>query len=128
MSEQRLTRLERTVYGSDDEPQNGIVSRLHLTEATVTEIRDVGRKIIWLIIAGVVVGLMNLLLNSGRVPSVNNTSQNVGIRGTEPATASSKAYLRRGQEDARPNDRASGGEVNAARESNEANAEVRRGT
>lgn len=64
--ETRLARCERAIFGDDDSSQ-GLSARMHMTEALVTKIDATLSKLNWLIIAGVLVGLLNLVI--GRAPS-----------------------------------------------------------
>lgn len=61
----RVERLEGLMFGPDDEPERGMVHRLLVTEKLALEVKNILEKIMWLIVAGVVVGLLNLLVQSG---------------------------------------------------------------
>ncbi len=61
--EKRITRLEATLWGSDDNPDRGLVSRHMMTEAIAMELKNDARKIIWLLITAVLLAVVNLVLN-----------------------------------------------------------------
>ena len=86
--ETRIARLERTVYGGDDS-RDGLSARMHLTETTLEKIDATLSKLNWLIIAGVVVGILNLILSkpgSGPAPT-QSTSVITGDAAADPAKA-----------------------------------------
>lgn len=60
--ETRLSRCERTLFG-DDDSSKGLSSRMHMTETTLEKIDATLAKLNWLIVAGVVVGILNLVIN-----------------------------------------------------------------
>lgn len=64
--EQRTARLERAVFGDDDSSE-GLSARMKVTEMHTIEIRENFKRLNWLLITGIVVGLLNLVLN--RAPS-----------------------------------------------------------
>jgi len=64
--ETRLSRCERSLYG-DADSREGLSSRMHMTETLVEKIDATLSKLNWLIIAGVLVGVLNLVI--GRSPS-----------------------------------------------------------
>lgn len=86
--ETRIARLERTVYGGDDS-RDGLSARMHLTETTLEKIDATLSKLNWLIIAGVVVGILNLILSkpgSGPAPA-QSTSVITGDAAADPTKA-----------------------------------------
>lgn len=73
--ERRVKRLEGLLYGPEDEPEKSLIHRLMVTEGIVAEIRELHRRIQWLIIAGVLVGLLNLLIKTDfRLPMPSASS------------------------------------------------------
>lgn len=95
--EDRIERLERSVYG-DDDSSLGLSARMHMTETTLTKIDATLGKLNWLIIAGVVVGVLNLVIN--RAPSASlptpqhqTTSVNVGDAEADLKNQSAKTWL-----------------------------------
>jgi hypothetical protein len=62
--ETRLARCERSLYG-DADSREGLSSRMHMTETLVEKIDTTLSKLNWLIIAGVLVGILNLVMNRG---------------------------------------------------------------
>lgn len=63
----RVARLEGLMYGPDDEPERGMLHRFLVTEKTAEEVRNYLEKIMWLIVMGVVVGVLNLVVQSGAI-------------------------------------------------------------
>jgi hypothetical protein len=61
--EKRITRLEATLWCSDDNPDRGLVGRHMMTEAIAMELKNDARKIIWLLITAVLLAVVNLVLN-----------------------------------------------------------------
>lgn len=58
----RLSRCERAIFG-DDNAAEGLSARMHMTESTLAKIDATLAKLNWLIVAGVVVGVLNLLIS-----------------------------------------------------------------
>lgn len=58
-----MEALEAVVFGPRDDPARGHVTRVHELSNNMDEIRETLKKINWLIIAGVVVGILNLVMN-----------------------------------------------------------------
>lgn len=85
--ETRLARVERTLYG-DDDASDGLSSRMHLMEVTVAKIDATLAKLNWLIIAGVIVGILNLIITKpGSHAPTQSTSVITGDAGATTATA-----------------------------------------
>ncbi len=59
-----IERLETTTYGDPSRDKRGLVERVNSLESTMSEIRDFMRKVIWLLVAGVVGAGLNLLFNA----------------------------------------------------------------
>jgi hypothetical protein len=74
--ETRLARCERAIFGDDDSSQ-GLSARMHMMETLVTKIDATLSKLNWLIIAGVLVGILNLLI--GRTPTASAPSQSTSV-------------------------------------------------
>lgn len=68
------------MYGPDNQPEKSVLHRLIVTEAMATELRDMARRIQWLIVAGVIVGILNLLIKSAefRLPTPSASSAAAG--------------------------------------------------
>lgn len=67
-----IERLEATVYGDPSRDKRGLVERVNSMEIYVGEIRDDLKKIIWLLVAGVLGAGLNLLLNTKNIASGQN--------------------------------------------------------
>lgn len=91
--ETRLARVERTLYG-DDDASDGLSSRMHLMEVTVAKIDATLAKLNWLIIAGVIVGILNLIITKpGSHAPTQSTSVITGDTGAATAETSRRTYL-----------------------------------
>lgn len=73
--ETRLSRCERTLFG-DDDSSKGLSSRMHMTETTLQKIDATLAKLNWLIIAGVIVGILNLVISK---PGTHAPSQSTSV-------------------------------------------------
>lgn len=93
--ETRLSRCERTLFG-DDDSSKGLSSRMHMTETTLEKIDATLAKLNWLIIAGVVVGILNLIITK---PGAHAPSQSTSVitsdatKALEAAATTHRAYL-----------------------------------
>ena len=77
-TEQRLSKCERALFGEDDSSE-GISSRMKYAETNIATIMDASRKIIWLLVTGIVVGVLNLVINKPHsLPAPQQQSVNVG--------------------------------------------------
>ena len=93
--ETRLARVERTLYG-DDDASDGLSSRMHLMEVTVAKIDGTLAKLNWLIIAGVIVGILNLIINKpGAAPAAHQSTSVITGDATDAAAelATHRTYL-----------------------------------
>lgn len=95
--EDRIERLERSVYG-DDDSSLGLSARMHMTETTLTKIDATLGKLNWLIIAGVVVGVLNLVINNrgastAPTPQHQTTSVNMGDAEADLKNVSARTWL-----------------------------------
>jgi len=68
--EDRMEALESVVFGPRDAPHEGHVTKVHELSNNMDEIRETLQKINWLIIAGVLVGILNLVLTK---PAITHT-------------------------------------------------------
>ena len=59
-----VQRLELTVYGNPSEDKAGLVEKTNANVKYIEEIRGDLRKIIWLLLAGVIGAGLNLVLNA----------------------------------------------------------------
>ena len=59
-----LERLENIIYGDPSTDRRGVVERVNAVERDVSEIRSGMTKIIWLLVAGVIGAVLNLVLNA----------------------------------------------------------------
>ena len=74
----RLSKCERAIFGEDDSSE-GLSSRMKFAESTLETMVEFHRKITWLVIAGILVGLLNLVIKpttGGHAPQ--SQSVNVG--------------------------------------------------
>lgn len=78
----RIGRCERALFGVDDSSE-GLSARTKMLENTVANIDATLKKLNWLIIAGVIVGILNLVLRSPSTPSSHQQSVNVGHAETD---------------------------------------------
>ncbi len=94
--EQRTARLERAVFGDDDSSE-GLSARMKVQELHSGEIRENFRRLNWLLITGIVVGLLNLLISRNplpaTLPSHQSTSVNVGDAAEDITTNSGRTWL-----------------------------------
>lgn len=75
--EKRISRLEATLWGSDDNPDRGLVSRHMMTESIALELKSYAQKIIWLLITAVLLALVNLVINKSQAPTASHQSTSV---------------------------------------------------
>jgi len=90
----RLSKCERALFGDEDSSE-GLSSRMKFAEMTLGTVVDASKKIIWLLIAGILVGLLNLVIKpAGTGHAPQSQSVNVGQTKDEAGTlASSRDYL-----------------------------------
>lgn len=90
--ETRLTRCERALFGDDDSSE-GLSSRMHMTETTVSKIDASLNKITWMLITAVLIGLLNLVINrpAGGAPS-QSTSVITGEAGASAQAVEQKSH------------------------------------
>lgn len=74
-----INRLEATLYGDPSRDRRGVVERINVVERDVSEIqqgmkefKQFFQKIIWLMTAGIVGAVLNLVLNAKNL-SVSHT-------------------------------------------------------
>ena len=60
----RVEALEAHLYGPPGEGDKGLLGRFQVTEAFVEEMREMNKKIIWLLVAGVLAAILNLVLHA----------------------------------------------------------------
>lgn len=65
-----IERLESTVYGDPVRDKRGLLERVNTIESYLAEIRDTLKKIIWLLVAGVLGAGLNLILNTKNIASI----------------------------------------------------------
>lgn len=74
----RLSKCERAIFGDDDSSE-GLSSRMKYAETTLETMVDFHRKIIWLVITGILVGILNLVIRpTGVGHAPQSQSVNVG--------------------------------------------------
>lgn len=61
-------RLEVIVMGDPSREIKGLVERVNTQETYMSEIRDALKKILWVLVLGIVGAALNLLLSSGKLP------------------------------------------------------------
>lgn len=89
----RIGRCERALFGLDDSSE-GLSARTKMLETTVANIDATLKKLNWLIIAGVLVGVLNLILNKPTANASHQQSVNVGQAAAEDALVeTSRDYL-----------------------------------
>jgi hypothetical protein len=88
----RLTRCERALFGDDDSSE-GLSSRMHMTETTVSKIDASLNKITWMLITAVLIGLLNLVIHrpAGGAPS-QSTSVITGEAGASAQAVEQKSH------------------------------------
>lgn len=92
--ETRIARCERALFGDDDSSE-GLSARMHMTETTLEKIDATLSKLNWLIIAGVVVGILNIII--GKSPNASPSQSTSVITGDATdltsAPATHRTYL-----------------------------------
>lgn len=89
----RVSRCERALFGDEDSSE-GLSARTKMLESTVSSIDATLKKLNWLLIAGVIVGVLNLVLRNPTSPGSNSQSVNVGHADDASAQlASARDYL-----------------------------------
>ncbi len=73
--ETRLARCERTLYGDDDSSE-GLSARMHMTETTLEKIDATLSRVTWLMITGIIVGILNLVITR---PGTHAPSQSTSV-------------------------------------------------
>ena len=92
--EERLARIERTIYGGDDS-STGLSARMRTTENSLTNIEDGIRKLVWLVVTAIVVAVLGLVVRPMQMPSASHQSTSVITGQKDAATlpASAKTWL-----------------------------------
>jgi hypothetical protein len=72
--EKRIHRLETQLWGTDDNPDRGIVARVMMTESIALELKGYAQKIVWLLMAALLLAIVNLVLNKHTVPAPNQST------------------------------------------------------
>jgi hypothetical protein len=93
--ETRIARCERAIFG-DDDSREGLSARMHMTETTLEKIDATLSKLNWLIIAGVLVGILNLVITrsqSGSASPTQSTSVITGDASDLSQLATHRTYL-----------------------------------
>lgn len=73
----RLSKCERALFGDEDSSE-GLSARVKVLETTLGTVVDFGRKIIWLLVTGILVGILNLVIRPQALPT-NPQSQSVNV-------------------------------------------------
>lgn len=68
-----VQRLEIIVLGDPSREIKGLVERVNTQETYMGEIRDALKKIMWVLVLGILGAVLNLLLSSGKLPISHNT-------------------------------------------------------
>jgi hypothetical protein len=82
----RLSKCERAIFGEDDSSE-GLSSRMKFAESTLQNIVEFHRKIMWLLIATILVGLLNLVIKPtgiGHAPQSQSVNVGQSKDGKEP--------------------------------------------
>lgn len=91
--ENRIARCERALFGNDDSSE-GLSARMHMTETTLAKIDATLSKLNWLIIAGVVVGILNLIIGKSHIAAPSqSTSVITGDAADLSQSATHRTYL-----------------------------------
>lgn len=91
--ETRIARCERAIFGDDDSSE-GLSARMHMTETTLEKIDATLSKLNWLIIAGVVVGILNLIIGKSHLAApTQSTSVITGDASDLTQLATHRTYL-----------------------------------
>lgn len=94
--DRRLSRCERALFGDDDSSE-GISARMKVAETTLANLDSTLKRINWLLIAGILTGLLNLVIRPiGSGPTSNQNSVNLGSTradGTELVATTARSYL-----------------------------------
>lgn len=72
--EKRIHRLETQLWGTDDNPDRGIVARVMMTESIALELKGYAQKIVWLLMAALLLAIVNLVLNKHTAPAPNQST------------------------------------------------------
>jgi hypothetical protein len=91
----RLSKCERALFGDDDSSE-GLSSRMKFAESTLETVVDASKKIIWLLVAGILVGLLNLLIKphpTGTSPQSQSVNVGQGKGDTDPMLPTAREYL-----------------------------------
>lgn len=79
--ETRIARCERAIFGDADSSE-GLSARVHMTETTLNKIEAAINRVTWLMITGIIVGILNLVITR---PSTNASSQSTSVITSEAA-------------------------------------------
>lgn len=86
-----MTRVESILYGPDDDPSRGHVTQVHEMRRGLGKLETLAERLQWLILAGVVVGLLNLIMpRSGASSGPSNQTTSIM---TSDAAAKASADL-----------------------------------
>ena len=72
--EKRIHRLETQLWGTDDNPDRGIVARVMMTESIALELKGYAQKIVWLLMAALLLAVVNLVLNKHTAPAPSQST------------------------------------------------------
>lgn len=90
--DRRISRCERAIFGDDDSSE-GISARMKVAETTLANLDATLKRINWLMIGGIIVGLLNLVIRPiGTPPTSNLQSVNLG-QAREEAALTSRDYF-----------------------------------
>jgi hypothetical protein len=70
-----VQRHEIILMGDPSREIKGLVERVNTQEAYMGEIRDALKKILWVLVLGVVGAALNMLLSSGKLPLTHPPTQ-----------------------------------------------------
>jgi hypothetical protein len=73
--ETRIARCERAIFG-DDDSREGLSARMHMTETTLSKIDATLSRVTWLMITGIIVGILNLVITR---PGTHAPSQSTSV-------------------------------------------------
>lgn len=90
--ETRIARCERVIFGDDDSSE-GLSARMKVQENYTAEIRKYFEKLNWLIITAIIVGILNIVINRGSIPTPNAPQQSTSVITGDAAADPAKAEL-----------------------------------
>lgn len=88
--EKRINRLEHTLFGSDESPHTGLVSRFMMTESIALDLKSYAVKIVALLVIGILTAVLNLIISS-RPIHAGSATQSTSVITSDAARAAGSA-------------------------------------